>query len=183
MGKHKKETRSVRRLAGALFSCIALLSALGTVPAHADGTTVITSGPAEYTLGFTHPTGTLAVGGGTVSARCAAVSAKGSPVFATPRCTTRQVTCPVTATSCSLAVNFQENALRGPVAFVAGIAIAGGFGGVTTPQPYNCPGAYNCGWRLNIAFLAPGTIVQAQILNISSANFPSLFAQTTLTVH
>ena len=175
-----------RRLLLAAAASAATIAAL-LVPASsasADGSIVITAGPSQYTLAYTHPTGTITVSGGTISARCTAQSFKGSSFFKTPRCTTRKIFCPLTATSCSLAVNFQENAARGPVVFVAGVSIVGSNSGVTsTPEPYNCPGAVNCGWRFDIDTLAPGTSVQSQIVNLSNANYPNVFAQTELTVN
>jgi hypothetical protein len=174
-----------RRLLLAAAVAAATITALLTTAASAsaDGTTVITAGPAQYTLGFTHPTGTLSVGGGTINARCTASSFVGSPLFGTPRCTTRKVTCPTTSTFCDLAINFQENALRGPVAFVAGASFVGSIGLVTQPEPYNCPGLYNCGWRINVGFMSPGTTVQLQIINFTKAGLPNVFAQATLTVN
>jgi hypothetical protein len=152
-------------------------------PASADGSIVITAGPSQYTLAYTHPTGTITISGGTISARCTAQSFKGSSLFKTPRCTTRKIACPTTATSCSLAVNFQENAVKGPVYFVAGAVVSGSPSGLTQEEPYNCPGVVNCGWRFSYATLAPGATVQAQIINLSNANYPNVFAQTELTVN
>src|SRR4051794_30896872 len=84
--------------------------------ASADGNTVLNLGPGQYTTDFSHPTGTLSVGGGTVSARCSSSAFKGNAVNNTPKCATRVITCPATSASCSVVVNAQENALRGPVA-------------------------------------------------------------------
>lgn len=170
-------------LAAAAVAAMSVALMLPTSSAGADGTTVITAGPAQYTLGYTHPTGSVSIGGGTVSARCTAASFVGNSVLGTPRCTTRKVACPLTASFCSLAVNVQENALRGPVAFVAGYTIVGGASGFSTQEAYNCPGANNCGWRTAWAVVAPGSTVQSQVINFLKAGAVSVFSQTTFTVH
>jgi hypothetical protein len=169
-------------LAAASVAAMSVALLLPMSSASADGTTVITAGPSQYTLGFTHPTGTLTVSGGTISARCTAAAFKGSHVTATPRCTTRKVTCPITAVNgCAVVVNFQENALRGPVAFVAGSSVTG-FTGFATLSPYNCPQAFNCSWKFAVG-LNPGGTIQSQILNILDPNYVTVFAQNTLTVN
>ena len=160
-------------------------SMLLATSARADGNTVVTAGPGQYTLGFTHPTGTLSIGGGTTSARCTAAAAKGNAFLGTPRCTTRKITCPFTAPSyCSVVVNMQDSALRGPVAFVGGASIGGGIipGSFTTISPYNCPQANVCTWKFGFSIHKFGT-VQLQILNITNDNYPIVFAQATSTAH
>jgi len=154
-------------------------------PAHADGTTVLTIGPGQYTLGFTHPTGTISVGGGTISARCTAQSAKGRAALATPRCDTRPVVCPAFANSCSFIWNLRESALRGPVVVGGGLLFSSVPGGytLTVLSPYNCPQPFTCGTRWLIDGVAPGSPVFSSAVNLANPNFPNVFSQVSLYIH
>jgi hypothetical protein len=159
------------------------ISLVAAPPASADGTILITAGPAQYRLSYTHPTGTITVAGGTISARCTAQSFVGSAFFATPRCSTRLISCPTTANYCTLALSFQENAVRGPVEFAAGaIASSGSFALYTEQQPYNCPQANNCGWRVHFGYMSPGATIQIAIVNLRNNNYPNVFAQASITI-
>jgi len=148
--------------------------------ANADGSTVITAGPNQYSAGFEHPTGTISVGGGTTSARCTATAFKGSNVTGTPKCVTKQISCPVTAPSCTIVWTAQENALRGPVAFGAGLLITGGVNGAAVLSPYSCPKPYSCSLKYAIN-VTPGSTLQAGVVNLTTPNYPSVFTQIQLT--
>jgi hypothetical protein len=174
-----------RLLVSAALAAAAVVAVLlPTSSASADGTTVVTIGPGQYTLGFTHPTGTISVGGGTISARCTAQADKGSAALQTPGCATRAIACPATATSCSVVWNGRESALRGPVAVNGLIVISGGWATSSYISPYNCPQQYSCGARLLFTGIPPGSVIQAGLENVAfSPNFPNVFNQVTLTVH
>ena len=160
-----------------------LLALLVPSPASADGTTVISIGPSQYTIGFQHPTGTISVGGGTISARCTAGSVKASAFYLTPQCVTRLIACPVTASSCSVVVNIHESALRGPVWVAGTLVLSGGYTSSTVLTPYNCPGAYSCGTRIRFDGLTPGETLQLGTFNVIDApNYATVFGQLTLTV-
>lgn len=150
--------------------------------ARADGSTVITVGPGQYDLTFTHPTGTVSVGGGTISARCTAFSVKGSPVYLTPRCTTRPIGCPTTAAFCSVVWNGAETAARGPVAFGGGVLWFGAISNFHFISPYNCPQPVTCGARFGFD-VGPGTYGLSQVVNIASPNYVTVFNQVTVTIH
>src|SRR5439155_23860233 len=163
-------------------SVVALMLPMSS--ASADGTTVITAGPGQYTVGYSHPTGTISIGGGTISARCTAQSAKGSATLFTPRCATRTIYCPTTANSCSLIWNARESALRGPVQFGGGLLfISTGTVTITNLSPYNCPQAFSCGLRWFVTGVAPGSYVLSQVVNVASPNYPNVFDQVTLYVN
>ena len=179
---------NARKVVTLIATGAAALSAslvIAATPATADGSIIVNIGPGQYNGTFTHPTGTLSVGGGTISARCAAKSFKGSSVFLTPKCTTRVTTCPATATSCSVVANLQEGAARGPVLIGGSISFTGGsYTSVTVLQPYNCPKANACGTRVRFNGVAPGTSVQLAGFNaFYNPNLPGMFAQTSMTVH
>jgi hypothetical protein len=171
----------------ALLAAAAAIAAAFVVPltfAQADGSNILQLGPGQYTANFTHPTGTLAVGGGTISARCVATAAHGNAETGAPVCVTRVVTCPASATSCDLIWSAQESALRGPVAVDGFIDIGGPYGGPTFVSPYNCPQANACGAKLLYTGLAAGTSVQSEVFNIApSTTLPSVANQISLTVH
>jgi hypothetical protein len=150
--------------------------------ASADGTTVITIGPGQYSVGYIHPTGTVTVSGGTISARCTGQSAVGSATYSTPQCATHATACPASANYCSVVGNFQENALRGQAGFFGITFINNGTYSNYTVQKYNCPAAYSCVWRWT-ADLTAGTVVSSEIFNYENNSFPNVFLQTTLTVH
>jgi len=167
----------------AAAAAAALFAGLLTAPAaSADGETVVTIGPGQYSGSFEHPTGTISVGGGTISARCVASSAKGSPVFETPSCVTKKITCPATAAYCSMVLNFRENALRGPVVVGAAFSYVGTVAFVGNIQAYNCPQAFSCGAK-ELYAISPGTTLQSAVFNFSSPNYPNIFNQVSLTVH
>jgi len=169
-------------LSAALAAATLVALMMPSWSASADGSTVITLGPGQYSIGFTHPTGTLSIGGGTISARCTAQAVKGSALFGTPGCATRVITCPLTASSCSVVWNGRESALRGPVALNGPINISGGYSGWTYLNAYNCPQAYTCGARILITGIMPGATVQAALQNVGfNPNFPNVFNQITLT--
>jgi len=151
--------------------------------AHADGSTVINLGPGQYNVGFTHPTGTVTIGGGTISARCTAAAAKGSSVLLTPQCTTKPIRCPVSSAGCAVVFALQESALRGPVAVSGNVLVTGGSGAFDAVlQPYSCPQPNTCGTRVRDLF-TPGTTIQLTTFNIAvGPNFPIVFSQATLTV-
>ena len=153
-------------------------------PANADGDTVITIGPSQYSGGFDHPTGTVSIGGGTISARCTAIAVKGSATFQTPACVTKKITCPATATICTMILNFRESALRGPVYVGAALVLYSGAASyVSSIQAYNCPQAFSCGAR-QFYLVAAGTTLQSAVFNTAYApNYPNVFNQVTLTVH
>jgi hypothetical protein len=167
--------------AGAAAITAALILPISS--ASADGTTVISAGPAQYSIGFQHPTGTISVAGGTISARCSAASFKGSAVFKTPRCVTRTIKCPVTATAgCSVIWTLQENAVRGPVAVAGQVLFSGSVGAITQIQPYNCPQPNTCGLKWKIAGISAGETMTSSAFNIVfNPSFPSLFDQLELT--
>src|SRR2546421_6662522 len=145
-------------LAAAVSAATAAALFVGTSSANADGSTVFNLGPGQYSIGFTHPTGTISVSGGTISARCSASSLKGSAAFNTPQCVTRPIKCPVTATSCAVVANIRESALRGPVQVAGGLLFIGGsYTASAVVQPYNCPQAYSCGTRVPFACITPRT--------------------------
>jgi hypothetical protein len=152
--------------------------------ANADGETVFIAGPAQYNVGFLHPTGTIFIGGGTISARCAATSFKGNPVFLTPKCETRAVTCPMTASSCSIDWNARESALRGPVSWNGGVTFTNGpTPAGTIVHAYDCPQPNSCSVLVHGDGVTPGTVMQSAIWNDSTANYPTVFTQITITVH
>jgi hypothetical protein len=153
-----------------------------TSSASADGNTVVNLGPGTYTTDFSHPTGTLTLGGGTTSARCSSSAFVGNATNHTPKCATRVITCPVTASYCTLVVNAQENALRGPVAFGAALNLVGPAVFVSVDKAYNCPQAYSCGTKVTF-LLGPGTTAQGGIQSFGTPGWPVTFIQLTSTAH
>lgn len=175
----------MRRFAMLCASAAAVTAAgllLPTSPAGADGGGVADLGPGNYTIGFTHPSGTTGTSQGAITARCATSSVTGSAANFTPSCVTHAIKCPATAPSCTLIADVHESASRGPVAVHGQVLFVGGFPtGSAVAQPYNCPGASNCGIRTVFTGIPAGTTMQASAFNILYAPlFPSLIAQLSL---
>jgi hypothetical protein len=177
----------MRRFAVLCASAAAVIVAslvLPTSPASADGGGVVNLGPGDYTIGFANPSGTTSTNQGAINARCATSSVTGSAANFTPRCVTRAIKCPATAPSCTLIADVHESASRGPVAVHGQVLFVGGFPtGSSDAQPYNCPGASNCGVRTIFTGIPPGTTMQVSAFNILYAPlFPSLIGQLSLLV-
>src|SRR5581483_3001689 len=119
-----------------------------------------------------------------ISARCTASAVKGSATLLTPQCATRVISCPATATSCSVVVNVRESAVRGPEYVIAGVSLSSGYTSATVLTPYNCPQLFSCGTRVQLNGLTPGETVQLGVANaLFAPNYPVVFGQLSLTAH
>ena len=166
----------------AIAGAAMIVAVLVPTSANAATNTIVNLGPAGYTSNFASSSGTVSLGKEANSARCSAAVAKGNATFHTPQCTTRAIYCPLTANGCSITVNAQESAVRGPVAFYSAVKFIGGaYGTQTTLQAYNCPQANNCGVRTEFDGIAPGEGVQINVSNgFYAPNYPNVFAQVTM---
>ena len=174
--------RKIIMLAIAVASALVATLFVAVSPASADQTATLNFGPAGYDVTNAPPSGSLTLGGGgKQTAQCSSSAAIGKPGIFTPACTTRKVTCPVTASYCGVVYQAQEFAPVGPVWAYISFYLTGGSYGSTVVKPYNCPQSNSCGLRY-IYYVTPGSVAWISVNNVVFApRYPTVTANVAST--